>query len=98
MPLVTGALELLEELANEKVKAFIVSGTPQGELREIARAKGLSKYFLGILGSPNTKKEILQRVIKEYKFDVEKCIFIGDAVGDFEAAQDAKMLFIGVSS
>ena len=97
MPIVSGAIELLEELQANDVKSFIVSGTPQNELREIVEAKKLGNYFQGVFGSPMNKKEILQTILSKDNFDnPKKCIFVGDAVGDFEAAQAVGMYFIGV--
>ena len=97
---VPGSIELLSQLKSAKIKLFIVSGTPQEELREIVRKK-LQKeskeyFFEGVLGSPQTKPEILKANLQRYAFDPKRCIFIGDAVGDFEAALAVDMFFIGI--
>lgn len=43
-PYVPGTLELLEFL-HGRLLAFIASGTPQDELREIVQEKGITHYF-----------------------------------------------------
>src|SRR5690625_954567 len=50
-PFVPGAVELLEELKERHVPAFVASGTPQNELNWLVAHRGLSAYFQEVWGS-----------------------------------------------
>ena len=97
-PFVSGAIELLSQLRSAKIKLFIVSGTPQKELREIVEKKSIDHFFEKVWGSPKTKPDILKEGLQRYGFNPQKCVFIGDAVGDFEAALSVAMFFVGLRS
>lgn len=91
--------DILEFLVQRKFAGkndFIVSGTPEKELKKIVKKKGLKQYFLEIRGSPDPKDSILRKLIKKYSIDTTNSIFIGDANTDFEAAKKCGILFIGV--
>ncbi len=96
MPLVSGARKLLVNLQSCGIKQFIVSGTPQEELQDITRSKDITSYFQEICGSPLTKKEIVRAILARYQLDAKKCVFVGDALGDFEAALSVGMFFAGI--
>lgn len=53
-PLAAGAMDFLE-VHNKEFALFIVSGTPQDELREICAKKDLDRFFDEVLGSPQSK-------------------------------------------
>ncbi len=95
-PLIPGIRELLENLQSCGIKLFIISGTPEEELQDIARSKNIVSYFQGICGSPATKEVIISAILTQYQFDAKRCIFIGDAIGDFEAALSVGMFFLGI--
>jgi HAD superfamily hydrolase (TIGR01549 family) len=83
--LVPGAQELLD-YAFGKFKMFVVSGTPQEEMREIVKKRRMDKYFQGIYGAPTTKSDIINKILREESLKKNEVIFVGDAVNDFEAA------------
>lgn len=93
-PLVPGALELLEQ-CSVKYDCFIVTGTPQEEMEEIAARKGLAKYFKEIHGSPRTKPEIVRQIMARHQLRPEEAVFVGDAMADYDAAKDSALYFIG---
>ena len=75
----------------------VVSGSDQKELREIFKARDLSKNFDdNIFGSPRDKKQIIIRGIKEniIKFPA---IFIGDSEYDYKTAKTFEFDFIYLS-
>lgn len=92
-PYVHGALEFLEEYS-KKGRLFIASGTPGDELRYITDKRGISHYFDGIYGTPETKPEILMRILKEHKLGKNDVFFIGDSINDYEGARIAGIPFI----
>jgi len=90
---VPGALEFLEKHF-KKTKFYIISGTPQDEIEHIVAARGLSKYFQGVYGSPTDKSFWANKIIMQEKLNCETTIFIGDAMSDYNAAMENKVKFV----
>jgi phosphoglycolate phosphatase-like HAD superfamily hydrolase len=65
---------------------YIVSGTPQSEIREIAESLKLAKKMRGIFGSPEKKEAHVGEIIKANNYSRSACLFIGDARADHTAA------------
>lgn len=95
-PYIEGALETLEKLKIFKIPAVVASGTPQEEIQYIVKKRELSEFFREVHGSPRKKQEIIRDVAYRYEFVLKKCLFIGDAITDFEAAQDCGTRFLGI--
>jgi phosphoglycolate phosphatase-like HAD superfamily hydrolase len=93
-PFVSGALALLERRAGE-LPLFVASGTPEGELRTIASARGVAGCFAGIYGTPPTKAEIIRRILDQTALEPDDVVMIGDARTDLDGAQTAGVRFIG---
>ncbi len=93
-PFVAGAQQFLERFS-DRVPIFVASGTPEAEIRDIMRRRGLEKYFAGVFGSPDTKAVIARRIIARHNFRPEECLFVGDALADLEGAAAAGMRFVG---
>ena len=79
-----------------KIPLFIVSGTPEEELKEIVEKRSWAHYFKEIKGSPASKPEITSYLLKKYNLNNLMCIFIGDANTDFQTARECKLWFLGV--
>lgn len=90
---VPGALEFLEK-HYKKTKFYIISGTPQDEIEDIVEARGLSKYFQGVYGSPTGKAFWAKKIIMQEKLNSAKTLFIGDAMSDYEAATENGLIFV----
>lgn len=82
---VPGALEFIHE-KSRIMKLFVASGTPEDELQSIMSARGISKYFKGIYGSPATKSEIIYGILKRENIERKDAIFIGDTITDYNEA------------
>lgn len=93
-PFVKGALEFIEDYC-AKYPLYIVSGTPDDELKEIVNERWLTKYFTSVFGSKKTKSECLDMIIDREQIQPGALLFIGDALSDYHAAADKKTLFIG---
>jgi phosphoglycolate phosphatase-like HAD superfamily hydrolase len=93
-PLVNGAKKLLDTLKG-RFQLFVASGTPQDELRFIVDKKGLTGYFNGVFGAPDTKDVILSRIIRTMSISEKELVMIGDAMSDYLAASDVSAHFIG---
>ncbi len=73
----------------------MASGTPQDELERIVQGRELTHYFSEVHGSPRTKAEIAREVAKSHDLRLDRCLFIGDAMTDYEAARNAAWPFSG---
>ena len=94
-PLIPGAESVLKEL-HEVVPMFVISGTPEDELVDITDERNLSRYFRRVLGSPVRKPEHVRNLLAEFKLEATSCVFIGDAMTDFDAAETTGTHFIGI--
>lgn len=90
---VPGALEFLKKY-HKMFHLFIISGTPHEEINKIVDIKGLNIYFEGVFGSPTTKSYWTRKIIEEKKLDVNRLIFIGDAMSDYKAAEENNIRFV----
>lgn len=92
-PIFDGVLEFLRK--NQGIyEMYIVSGTPQLEIKEIVQKRNLGAYFLGIYGSPASKKEIIDGIILGKGYKREEVIFLGDSINDYEGAIGAGVNFV----
>jgi len=82
---VPGVLEFIRE-KSRIMELFVASGTPEDELNSIMSARGISKYFKGIYGSPDTKSEIIQEILNMEKINCKDVVFIGDTINDYNEA------------
>ena len=93
VPCVEGAEDLLEGCSHA-LPLYIVSATPEGEMQEIARRRGLTKYFIRVYGSPKTKAECIREILAETGASPEEALFVGDAPNDWEAAHETGVRFV----
>ena len=93
---IPGALECLKALKSEAIPAFVVSGTPHEEVNQIVDARDLRPYFVEVHGSPRSKTTIVQELAERHALQASACLFVGDAMTDYEAALALDMDFLGV--
>jgi HAD superfamily hydrolase (TIGR01549 family) len=93
-PFVDGAPEFLQS-ASGRYRLYIVSATPQDELRRIVDLRGISGFFTGTFGSPEKKMDHIRRIIAENNLNPDGVFFVGDAVNDWDAAHKSGVRFIG---
>jgi len=91
-------LENLEKLKSNMIHAYIVSGTPQHEIKFIVEKRKLNKYFRGVYGSPREKGEIITEILITESFNPVDCLFIGDSLSDYEGAKITGVNFLGIVS
>ena len=93
---IPGMFELLNKLYNDNIPLYIVSGTPEEELRYIVDKRSWSKYFKGIYGSPMTKVDIVDMILQKNNYSSRRSVFIGDAVTDYKTALTHNLWYVGV--
>ena len=94
-PEIPGAGEFLRKWY-KILSCFIVSATPDEEIRLIVTRRGLKNYFREVLGSSRSKQENVEFLLKKYDLNPGKCIFFGDAESDYKAATACDVNFIGI--
>ena len=92
-PFVGGAREFI--LKNqEKYMMFVVSGTPDEELRDILKLRKISDLFKEIHGTPASKPQIINGILKRHSLREEEAVFVGDAESDMRASEETGVHFI----
>ena len=94
---IPGAPEFLRE-QHGRYRCFVASGTPQEELVRIVTLRELTPYFAGVFGTPPTKQEITRAILAEHGLGAHEVVFIGDAMTDYDAAQECGLSFIGIAA
>lgn len=94
-PEIPGAEYFLKKCYN-KAKCFVVSATPDDEIKKIVKRRGIDVYFEEIMGSSCSKTEHVNNLLDKYKFNSKQCLFWGDAGSDYRAAIETGVDFIGI--
>ena len=96
-PFVNGAEEFLKYIRS-RVSVYLVSATPQLDLDQIIKARGLGGYFKDVYGAPISKIETLKQIMLSEKVYVNEIMFVGDSAEDQQAAKFLGIRFIGRKS
>jgi phosphoglycolate phosphatase len=92
---VPGAREFLSEFS-ARVPLYISSVTPQEELHAILEARGIDSFLVTAFGNPPyTKAEAIRIVLERERLRPEEVAFVGDSMSDYQAATEAKLVFLG---
>lgn len=94
-PLLPDVAQVLGMLMRQGTPCFIVSGTPDDELHQIVQRKGLDPFFKSVHGSPAKKAAIVREIMSGLGIAAEDCLFIGDAMTDFDCAAECGLGFLG---
>jgi phosphoglycolate phosphatase-like HAD superfamily hydrolase len=74
------------------------SATPQKEMREIIKARGMDNKFSYVLGSPRSKVDNITKVLAKYSCNKNELLFFGDSQADLNAAIICDVDFIGIGN
>ena len=91
---VPGARETLDAW-QPLVPLYVISGTPEDELRRVCHGRGMTDYFQQVRGSPSRKEPIIEEIIAERGFEPRRTLFVGDSMTDWRAAQATGLDFLG---
>ncbi len=97
VPWIKGAKAFLDTYSL-KLPVFVISGTPETELKYVVDQRKMGHYFKEMLGSPVKKAEHIRSLLEKYSLAPEQCVFIGDALTDYNAALETGLYFIGIQS
>ena len=93
-----GALEFLDAARQRRIPIAIVTGTPQEVIDRTIAYFSLGGYFIQVKGTPGAKSDHLARLAKATRADPARCLYVGDATKDQEAAVAVGMPFAGVNN
>ena len=93
-PEVPGASAFLDAHAGH-IPLFVVTGTPESEILDIIERRGMGHWFTAVRGSPPRKPPIIRELLAAHGLSAERCAFIGDAIYDWESAQETGLHFVG---
>jgi phosphoglycolate phosphatase-like HAD superfamily hydrolase len=79
-----------------RLPCFVISATPEDEIRQIIHRRALGQYFREILGAPFSKDTNLGLILDKYSLESSKCLFFGDAESDYKAAQTHAVNFLAI--
>jgi len=97
-PDVLGAREFLHEFS-QQVPLYISSVTPQDELKEIVKARGIDAFLTDVFGNPPVKKVgAIQTILSREGLLPSQAVFIGDSVSDYQVAEETGVIFFGRDS
>ena len=96
-PLLPGCKEVLVDLGRRGLSRVALSNTPVVELRDILASHTLEPLLDVIRGGGDwPKAESLARLLQEYRFQPDRCLFFGDGKGDLAAARLAEVAFVAI--
>ena len=85
-PWVPGVQQYLRSNSARQI-FVVVSATPQDELEQILHALDLTSCFASVYGAPVKKKYAIRESLAQYGLPPKRCLMIGDAYADLEAAE-----------
>jgi phosphoglycolate phosphatase-like HAD superfamily hydrolase len=95
--LVPGCKSILNTMAERRITRVALSNTPLNELNNILTVQTLDTFLDIVRGGGNWPKiESLKRLLEEFEFNRNTCLFIGDGKGDLWAARAAGVRFVAI--
>lgn len=91
-PEVNGSTNFLQN--SSKYIKYIITGTPTIEIKKVLDGRNISQYFKEAYGSPEKKDFWVKKILSENNISSEECVFIGDALADYDAAIKNNVHFI----
>ena len=92
-----GIFELLNFLLEKNISCYLISATPENDLKKIVSKLNLNKYFKYIFGAPDSKEKIINSIILDEGITKKSFFYVGDNLKDYEAAKDVGCSFIPIS-
>ncbi len=90
---VNGTPEFLEKYKNRYL-IFVVSGTPDKEIKAIVAERGMTQYFREVLGSPVKKSAHNKNILLKYSLHPSEALFVGDSIDDYNGVAGTGIRFV----
>jgi len=82
-------------IARYPAARYVCSSAPEAEVHEQITRRSLSHHFAAVYGSDTPKSAALRAIAATHPG--QPIVFFGDSVGDWEAANQAGVAFVGVT-
>lgn len=96
-PAIPGAVEFLERRQGQ-LPLYLLSATPEHELREIVARRDLARHFDEVIGAPPDKSTGLRNLLARHGHAASHTVMIGDSYNDYRAASSNGTRFIGITA
>ncbi|MCK2183899.1 HAD family hydrolase [Halomonas getboli] len=96
-PAIPGALAFLESHRG-RLPIYLLSATPEHELREIVARRDLAGHFDEVIGSPPDKVTGLGQLLNRHGLRAPSTVMVGDSYNDYRAARSNATGFVGVTA
>lgn len=101
--LIKGSKKLLQELSQNSIDIYVASGTDDPDVKEEAKALGVSQYFKEICGAPLgradcSKEAVLERLINDNKLQSAEVAVIGDGKVEIALGRKVGAITLGLAS
>lgn len=90
-PMVEGVGEFIADLPAAR---YVCSSAPEAEVHEQIARRSLARHFVAVYGGATPKSRALRQIAATHAS--QPVVFFGDSVGDYEAACQAAIAFVGV--
>ena len=95
---VPGAVTVLEILKWRGIPAYIVSATPEIDLKPTVRYRDYEPHFKSVFGGPMGKIEHLNNIVALQGIMPSELLMVGDGSDDLAAAKATHCQFIGIAN
>ena len=92
-PYINGVIEFIQSHQKD-MNHYVISGTPDDEMKTICDKKNISSLFHSIHGSPTSKTDWSNSLIERHELNNNEILFIGDSTSDYKAAVNCNLHFI----
>jgi phosphoglycolate phosphatase-like HAD superfamily hydrolase len=96
-PAIPGAFEFLDRWLG-CCPLYLLSATPESELKAIVERRGLDGYFRDVIGAPPDKVTGLRNLLSRQGHAARHTVMVGDSYNDYRAARSNGTHFIGVTA
>ncbi len=91
-------LDVFKYICDKGKKIAVVSFQPEDHILKEANENGLAQFIVKIVGSAFDKSANLTRLCEELDVRPNKTLFVGDMVGDVQAAKEAGVIPVAVTT
>lgn len=92
---IAGAEDFLAA-TSDKTKLHLISGTPQDELRDIVRERGLEGHFREVIGAPTLKQAAFAQLLEADGHAPGETVAVGDSTTEYDAACALGIPFVAI--
>jgi phosphoglycolate phosphatase-like HAD superfamily hydrolase len=93
-----GARATLAALKRRGFRIWVKSATPDRNLHELLRHRGIARYLDGARGGPAGKAQILRSIMAAERAHPREVVMVGDGPDDLSGARAAGTWFVAITA